>query len=210
MNQLWQGDLLAKVSDRATKISAPDGTCLFSPGSNAQSFLVVLSGTVRVEQTSAAGRSVVLYRVLPDESCVMTTSCLLSGQPYGSFGYAEGDLDALSLSQNAFRALLSDDPDFTAAVFAVFSERLVELTEVIDELLLHRADQKLAVWLSERGARDAPIAITHQRLAQELGTVREVVSRILKDFERRQWVALARGSITVQSASELARFGKGH
>ena len=168
----------------------------------------MLSGAVRLEQTSTTGRSLVLYRVMPGESCVMTTSCLLSGQPYGSFGYAEGPVDALSLGQNAFRALLAEDPEFMAAVFSVFAERLVELTEVIDELLLYRVDQKLAAWLADHSKTSMHIVITHQVLAQELGTAREVVSRTLKDFERRGWLQLARGSITVQRPADLAHFGK--
>lgn len=204
----WRGPLLDRVRLRAAKVSAPDGTCLFSPGSSAESFLIVLSGAVRLEQTAISGRSIVLYRVMPGESCVMTTSCLLSGAPYGSFGYAEGQLDALALGQNAFRALLSEDAAFMAAVFSVFSERLVELTHVIDELLLHRVDQKLATWLANQWQHGKAIAVTHQALAQELGTAREVVSRTLKDFERRNWVSLARGAITVLSVVDLARFGK--
>jgi CRP/FNR family transcriptional regulator len=208
MTQAWTGKLLERVTARASKVSVPDGTCLFSPGSSADSFLVVLSGAVRLEQTSTTGRSVVLYRVHEGESCVMTTSCLLSGTPYGSFGYAEGAVEALSLGQNGFRALLAEDAEFSAAVFAVFSERLVELTHVIDELLLHRVDQKIAAWIGDRAESNPRIEITHQALAQELGTAREVVSRTLKDFERRGWVSLSRGVITVGSPEALNRFGK--
>lgn len=95
-----------------------------------------------------------------------------------------------------------------SAVFSVFSERLIELTHVIDELLLHRVDQKLASWLADRGDNGTAIDVTHQALALELGTAREVVSRTLKEFERRGWVALSRGSITVIAIANLARFGK--
>ncbi|MFK7754557.1 MAG: Crp/Fnr family transcriptional regulator [Sedimentitalea sp.] len=202
----WTGELLARVTARAARVAVPDGTCLFSPGSSAETFLIVLSGAVRLEQTSATGRSVVLYRVMPGESCVMTTSCLLSGTPHGSFGYAEGAVEALSLGQNAFRAMLADDPPFMAAVFSVFSERMVELTQVIDELLLHRVDQKLATWLADHA--EPSVQTTHQALAQELGTAREVVSRTLKDFERRGWLALSRGTIAVLARADLAHFGK--
>jgi len=196
----WTPALLARVRARASLVSVPDTTCVFSPGAAAENFLIVISGTVRLEQTSSAGRSIVLYRVRKGASCVMTTTCLLSGTPYSAFGYAEGPTKALSIGQNAFRSLLAEDAEFMAAVFATFSERLIELTQVIDELLLHRVDQKLAAWLS----RSSPeIKTTHQAVAQELGTVREVISRTLKDFERRGWVTLSRGMIVVRDRGAL-------
>lgn len=183
-----------------------DAECLFSPGSNAENFLIVLKGAVRLEQTSKTGRTIVLYRVLPGESCIMTTTCIMSQTPYTSFGYAEGQVEALMLGQNAFRALMTEDPSFMAAVFSTFSERLVELTRVIDELLWFRVDQKLAHWLVAGCTRSNTIRTTHQSVAQELGTAREVVSRTLKDFERRGWITLSRGVITVQNLTDLKHY----
>jgi len=164
----WSPALLARLDRRAARISAPDGACIFSPGMGAENFLIVVSGAVRLEQTAPSGRSIVLYRVRPVGSCVMTT---------------------------------------TNAVFATFSERLIELTQVIDELLLHRVDQKLAQWLC-KNADDTRISATHQSIAQELGTAREVVSRTLKDFERRGWVTLARGTVQIADQAALDRHGR--
>lgn len=204
----WSESLRADFGNRAAKISAMDGDCLFSPGSAAESFLVVLNGTVRLEQTSSSGRSIVIYRVEAGQSCVMTTSCLLSGTPYSSFGYAEGNVEAYALGQNSFKSLLQDSPEFMASVFGVFSGRLVELTNVIDELLLHRVDQKLGHWLARQGSHGTIISTTHQLIAHELGTVREVVSRTLKDFERKGWISLSRGSTTLLDTHALEKLGK--
>lgn len=183
-----------------------DAECLFSPGSNAENFLIVLKGAIRLEHTSKTGRTIVLYRVLPGESCIMTTTCIMSQTPYTSFGYAEGQVEALMLGQNAFRSLMTEDPSFMTAVFSTFSERLVELTRVIDELLWFRVDQKLAHWLVAGCTRSNTIRTTHQSVAQELGTAREVVSRTLKDFERRGWITLSRGVITVQNLTDLKHY----
>lgn len=202
----WTSDLLAKVTARAARITVQDAECLFSPGSNAENFLIVLTGAVRLEQTSKTGRTIVLYRVLPGESCIMTTTCIMSQTQYTSFGYAEGQVKALTLGQNAFRSLMTEDPSFMAAVFSTFSERLVELTRVIDELLWFRVDQKLAHWLVAGCTRSNTIRTTHQSVAQELGTAREVVSRTLKDFERRGWITLSRGVITVQNLTGLKQY----
>ena len=185
-------------------IEAPDGACLFRPGDESRAFLVVTQGAVRVEQTNGSGRTVVLYRVKAGESCVLTTSCLLSGRPYAGYGYAEGRVTAVALSAERFSALLAK-AEFRDLVIQGFAHRVGELTDVIDELLEHRTDFRLARWLARQ---DRPeIALTQQEIAQELGTVREVVSRALKSFERQGWIALGRGSVTVRDPAALTRYG---
>jgi CRP/FNR family transcriptional regulator, anaerobic regulatory protein len=146
---------------------------------------------------------VVLYRVGPGDTCVMTTACLVEGSLYRAWGYAEGEVEALVLPPAVFQTLLAEDPAFRAMAFGVFSRRLGELVLVIDELLLHRVDLRLAEWLA---ARAPVVEATHQVVASELGTAREVVSRILKEFERRGWIELGRGAIQVQEPAALRRF----
>lgn len=188
---------------QGNRIHVPDGTCLFRPGDESRAFLFVLSGSVRVEQTNAAGRTVVLYRVKAGDSCVLTTTGLLSGRPYSGYGYAEGDVTAVSIPAQRFRSLLSSEPKFQEIVFRNFAARVGELTDVIDDLLIHRTDQRIARWLADRTG--PTIHVTQQELAQELGTVREVVSRTLKSFENRGWISSGRGTITVLQVAALAK-----
>ncbi len=192
-------------ADRGTVIHAPDGACLFQPGDESQAFLIVRQGTVRVEQTNSEGRTVVLYRVHEGESCVLTTSCLISNRPYTGYGYAEGDVEALAIGAEAFRGLLAKDAGFRDLVFRGFVERVGELTEVIDSLLLHRTDTRLAVWLARHGV--GPLEMTQQEIAQEIGTAREVVSRTLKSFEREGWLVLGRGFVDLRDPAALAAYG---
>ena len=187
-------------------ISAPDGACLFQPGDESQAFLILRSGTVRVEQTNAEGRTVVLYRVEQGESCVLTTSCLRSNQPYSGYGYAEGDVTALAIGAEAFRRLLNSDPEFREMVFGSFVGRVSELIDVIDALLLHRIDTRLATWLARRGT--GPLEMTQQEIAQEIGTAREVVSRALKSFEREGWLTLGRGFVDLRDPDALQSYAK--
>jgi len=187
------------------EIAAPDGTCLFSPGDDTSAFLIVLEGKVRVEQTNASGRTVVLYRVKAGDSCVLTTSCLLSSKPYPGYGYAEGAVRAISIPLARFKTLLGADAGFQEVVFRGFANRVGELSEVIDDLLEHRTDLRLARWLAKKGATD--ITMTQQDIAQELGTAREVVSRALKAFERHGWITIGRGTLTVLSPAELSAHG---
>lgn len=198
--------LRAAIAARGSLVRCPDGQRLFGPGDPSESFLIPLKGAVRVEHMGESGRSVVLYRVAPGQSCVMTTSCLLSGAPYEAYGYAEGDVEAVALPATAFRDLIEREPAFRDLALGVFSQRIIELVEVIDELLLHRVDLRLAAWLAERAPPDGVISATHQVIAAELGTAREVVSRILKEFERRGWLRLARGEIRLEDVPALRVF----
>jgi len=195
--------LRAAIAARSGRVRCPDGYRLFGPGDRSENFLIPVNGAVRVEHMGASGRSVVLYRVAPGESCVMTTSCLLSGAAYEAYGYAEGDVEALALPARAFRDLVEQEPEFRTLALTVFSQRIVELVEVIDELLLHRVDLRLAAWLPERAPASGVIPATHQAIAAELGTAREVVSRILKEFERRGWLSLTRGEIRLHDIPAL-------
>ena len=182
-----------------------DHTCLFQPGDDSQCFLIVLSGTIRVEQTNPAGRTVVLYRVQAGESCVLTTTCLLTGQTYSGYGYAEGPVKAIAITPGSFHDLMKTDIRFQQLIFKGFAVRVGELTGVIDELLLHRTDLRLARWLAKHGT--ARIEMKQQEIAQEIGTAREVISRTLKSFERENWIVLGRGSVDVINPAALAAHG---
>jgi CRP/FNR family transcriptional regulator len=196
---------LGQYFAKGEPVSAPDGACIFRPGDEGRAFLIVKSGAVRVEQTNSAGRTVVLYRVEAGDSCVLTTTCLLSGKPYSGYGYAEGPVTAVAISAERFRDLLSKDARFQELVFRGFAARVGELTNVIDDLLEHRTDLRLARWLASRGASE--VRMTQQELAQELGTAREVVSRTLKSFETRGWISIGRGTVRVVDPASLAKYG---
>ncbi len=196
--------LCAEIAARASRMAAPDGARLFGPGDPCRAYVIPLAGSVRVEHAGETGRTVVLYRVGPGDSCVMTASCLMAGTDYGAWGFAEGPLEALALSGDGFRSLLGTSGAFRDAALGTFARRIIELTEIIDELLLRRVDLRLAGWLAARP--EAQVAATHQAMAAELGTAREVVSRTLKEFERRGWIALGRGAVDLRDRGALAAF----
>ena len=193
---------------KGREMVAPDGTCLFKPGDATQAFFIITQGCVRVEQTNSAGRTMVLYRVFAGDSCVLTTSCMLSGEPYSGYGYAEGETRVVAIPGAQFQSLLDEDAGFRAAVFSRFATRVGELTNVIDELLVHRTDLRLARWLTDR--ESATVRMTHQEIAQEIGTVREVVSRTLKAFEKQGWVKMLRNAVDVTDKDALQALWREH
>lgn len=208
MPDLFAGTKINKLEDYQAEgeiISVPDGTLMFAPGDESQAFLIVTDGAVRVEQTNNAGRTVVLYRVAAGDSCVLTTTCLLSDRPYSGFGYAEGHVRAIAISPTRFRGLLQSDAAFQELVFKGFAVRVGELTDVIDDLLEHRTDLRLARWLGNR--TETEINMKQHEIAQELGTAREVVSRAFKAFEDRGWIKVGRGHISILDRAALRTHG---
>ena len=196
---------LKDYSGEGDLISIPDRTLIFTPGDTSSAFLTVTSGVIRVEQTNSAGRTKVLYRVETGESCVLTTTCLLSGRPYSGFGYADGDVEAIAIPSTRFRTLLQHDNFFQDLVFQQLALRIGELTDAIDDLLEHRTDLRLARWLG-RGL-EKNINKKQNEIAQELGTAREVVSRSLKAFEGWGWIKIGRGTVSILDREALRRHG---
>ncbi len=198
------------LTERAMAVELPAGTTIFAPGVAAESFLLVLAGTVRVQQVSPNGREIVLYRVTGGETCIMTTACLLADESYSADGIAETVVKAIAIPKAAFEEAISQSPGFRRLVFADYSRRISDLMHVVEEVAFERLDKRLAQRLLNRAGTDGIIRVTHQDLATELGSAREVVGRLLKELERRGWVVLARGAIELRDVDKLKVLAEGN
>jgi CRP/FNR family transcriptional regulator, anaerobic regulatory protein len=179
---------------------APDGTVLFLPKQRCEGFPLVLRGSVRVTKTSPNGREIVLYRVEPGEGCIMSGSCLLGAADYAATAIAEGEVALLAVPASVFQELILASAPFRTLVFGMYGRRLAEIMELVEEIAFRKLDARLANLLAHRGP---VIAETHQKLADELGSVREVVSRTLRSFEQRGWIRLERERVTVLDPNAL-------
>lgn len=173
------------------------GHQVFGPRNVPDSLLFLFEGTIRVSQSSDNGREIVLYRVDAGESCVLTTACMLAEEAYGAEGVAETDVKVVKLPKHAFDSLVADEPAFRNFVFAAYSRRLIDLLRVVDDVAFGRIDVRLAERLLTLAGGDREIAATHQQISSELGTAREVISRVLNDFQKRDLIAQSRGRITL-------------
>ncbi|MFK7878281.1 Crp/Fnr family transcriptional regulator [Roseobacter sp.] len=161
------------------------GTVIFGPGKPAENLLLLVSGTVRVQQLSEAGREIVLYRVHAGEGCVLTTACLLAFEDYSAEGVAETDVETILIPRDTFDELMAVSKEFRAFVFESYSKRITDLFMVIEEIAFKRMDIRVAQKLFDLQDAQKTLHLTHQQMAVELGTAREVVSRQLMEFERR-------------------------
>ena len=191
-------DLLMEASS-LVKLSA--GQQVFYPGSTCDNYLLVLEGAVKVQIMSENGREVLLYHVRSGDSCVLTTSCMLSGDCYPAEGIAEGDVTAFAMPSHAFYRCIEQSPFFREFVFKNFSARLSKLIGRMEAVVFETIDQRISKALLTSG--EAMLRKTHQELAYELGSAREVVSRHLKNFESYGWVTLKRGTITIVNREAL-------
>ncbi len=180
----------------------PAGTVLFDLDSPCSLFLLLTAGTVRVVKPALSGREIVLYRLDPGDSCILTVSCLLGESSYPARGVAETDVAAYILPRPLFYRLLGDSEPFRAFVFRYFAARISELMQLVEEVAFGAIDQRLANLLVTQGPR---LEMTHQQIADELGTVREVVSRRLKVLEQQGLVRLRRGQVEVLDLKRLGR-----
>lgn len=191
-------------------IELPGGTQVFESSSPCGGFPVILSGTVRVFKHLANGRRIELYRVTPNEPCILSLGCLLGGGRYPASGFTYGPTRMIVMPPGLFNQCLATNEAFRAAIFRALGDRLVNTMELVEEIATLRLDVRLAAALLAHHAAqtEGQIAITHQDLADELGTVREMVSRVLDDFAQQGLLALGRGRIQVVDAERLRRLAE--
>ena len=197
---------LTRIVEHGIHRKVRAGTIMFDAHTPCSGFPLVLSGSVKVLQRYPNGREMPLYRVYPGESCLLSGSCLLGHSDYTATGIAETDVELLILPPEDFHALIASDEPFRRHVFSLFGERLAILLSLVEAIAYQKLDQRLAALLLAKGD---PIKATHQALADELGSVREIVSRLLRVFEDRGWVDLARERIHITDRSALAALAQG-
>jgi CRP/FNR family transcriptional regulator len=186
-------------------LNVPANTLLFEEHAPCQGFPLVLQGEVRVARGSAQGRSLELYRVGPGELCVVSACGLFGQTPLAAHGVAVMPTRLLLLSPTGFEQWVAHEP-FRRFVFGVFADRLADLMSLAEAVAFQRLDRRLAATLLGHGTL---VQTTHQALADELGTVREIVTRLLKRFERAGWVSLARERIELRDATALRALAAG-
>lgn len=196
------------LASAATVSAASAGAKLFASGDVCENFVIVASGEARVQLSTKTGRDMTLFRLLPGQSCALTTSCLLSESPYYAEGVAETDLELITIPSSAFREALQASPDMMRFLLSDYAGRIAEMTALVDRLTSRDLSAELAEFLLSRVDHSDMISLSHKSIADELGTAREVVSRKLKDWEKHAWVELHRGVLKVLNREALGRLSR--
>lgn len=190
---------LRSLLDSGRQISLPAGQHICLEGSNCSHLAFVLSGTGRVYKLGESGREITLYRVDAGECCILTLSCIISEKRFPAFAVSESDLEAILVPASVIQDWMDSIRSWRRYAWNLIAARLGDVISLVEEVTFRRMDERLGFYLNQ--ADKFPLgrktAITHQQIAAELGTSREVISRLLKDLEQQGIVELGRGWIRV-------------
>jgi CRP/FNR family transcriptional regulator len=188
-----------------------EGAVILREGQVCSSVPFVLEGSIRVFKSAESGREITLYRVGAGESCILSAGCGSALAAFPASVVAESATSAAFFPSETVRRLFAEGASFRNFVLDQYSRRMAEVMELVEEVAFRRVDERLAQWLRERCSADPSrrLVATHQELADHVGTSREVVSRILKDWEQRKALEISRGSLRLLPAFEGLILGAG-
>ena len=184
--------------------TVPTGSVLFSEQQPCEGFPILADGRVKVYKAFPNGRELLLYHIEPGQACVASIACLFGNSAYDARAVAESPVTFKLVPPDAFHAALNDS-GFRRFVLKEFAHRLSDLLALVDAVVSHRVDQRLAARLLDHGP---DCALTHQQLADELASVREIVTRVLRHFVAKDWVSVDRGHIRILDAEGLRKFSQ--
>jgi len=177
------------------KISA--GNDVFLEDDQVDAIALLISGVVRVYKIGETGREITLYRFGNGESCILTANAILSQKTFPAIAVVEKDAEAVMIPADIFRQWVAKYDLWREFVFELLSQRLSSVMAIVEEVAFRRMDERLASFLLTRSRVRNPMRITHQEIASELGSSREVISRLLEDFFQRGWIRVGRGEIEI-------------
>jgi CRP/FNR family transcriptional regulator, anaerobic regulatory protein len=189
-------ELTASLLAQARRQEVPIQTHLYWEGDSCAGIAFLLAGEIRVYKCGESGREITLYEIGPGETCILNASCILGDNAYPANAVTTAASSLLLVPAHDFKRLLDSDGTMRTFVYSLLSQRLTEVMALVQEVAFGRLDERLLDYLVEKSG-DGVLAATHQKIANDLGTSREVVSRLLKDFERQGRVLLARNEISL-------------
>ena len=191
-----QTQQLEKLLANGLKRNLSKGDSLYFEGDQCQGIGFLLSGEIRIFKIGENGREITLYEVFPGETCILNASCLLSNQRYPANAAATADGTIIFIPAGLFMGMMSESVIMRNFIFSLFSRRFNEIIELLEEVTFGKLNQRLSEYLIEKSSNDL-LLTSHQTIANDLGTSREVISRLLKDFERKGQVALSRNQVKI-------------
>lgn len=199
--------LLRDFQAAAYFVRIPAGKDVFVEGDDADAIALLVSGVVRVYKIGETGREITLYRFGHGESCILTANAILSMKSFPAIATVEKDAEAVMVPAEAFRSWVKQYDPWREFVFNLLSDRLASVMAVLDEVVFKRMDQRIAALLISKAGAHHRVHMTHQEIAAELGSSREVISRLLEDFTSLGLIRTKRGTIEITDYSSLEARG---
>lgn len=194
----------ALFAEKSIRAEVPRGHMICMEQNQCVHLPIVVKGTARVFKSSDEGKELTLYRIEEGESCILTASCILNQIAFPANAVAQTDIEAILVSSSDVRMWMESYPDWQLYIFGLLSQRLASVIELVEEVAFQRMDRRLSSYLYQASEQANEIKMTHEAIASDLGTSREVISRLLKDLENQGILALSRGGVTVVERDKLS------
>jgi len=180
-------DLLDEVIQYSQYQEIPKNTEILREGQYIKVIPLVIEGAIKVF-TRFKEKELLLYYIRPDESCIMSFAASRSNEPSKVFAITEVNTQALLLPISKIGSWFNNYPQFNSLFFRLYNERYIDMLDTINHLLFDKLDQRVLLHLKEKEeiSGNNIIKLTHKQIANELGTAREVISRIIKKLEKEQ------------------------
>ncbi|MBE0670906.1 MAG: Crp/Fnr family transcriptional regulator [Anaerolineales bacterium] len=175
----------------------PAGRDVFLEGDRVEAIALLISGMVRVYKIGETGREITLYRFGNGSSCILTANAILNQKTFPAIATVELDAEAVMVPADIFRDWVRRHDLWREFVFDLLSQRLSTVMAIVDEVVFQRMDRRVASLLLNQAKKQNPLRITHQEIAAELGSSREVISRLLEDFVSDGSIRSGRGTVEV-------------
>jgi CRP/FNR family transcriptional regulator len=195
--------LLREFQEAAFFASIPEGRDVFIEGDTVDAIALLISGVVRVYKIGETGREITLYRFGNGESCILTANAILSQKNFPAVATVEKEAEAVMIPAETFRDWVRRYDVWREFVFELLSQRLSAVMAIVEEVAFRRMDVRVATLLAQRSQKSNQIIVTHQEIAAELGSSREVISRILEDFSAQGMIEVSRGSVKILDQEAL-------
>ena len=192
-------DLRKNIAGQATFIELQEDTEILREGQYVKVIPIVLEGTIKVF-SKFEDKELLLYYIRPGESCIMSFAAALQNHPSRVYAMTDGPVKALVIPTEMAVKWVKQYTDFSTLFFGLYDKRYSDLLDTIHQLLFYKMDQRIFDYLQEkvRVTGSSSLKITHKQIANELGSAREVVSRLMKKLEKEGKVTQEKGEIRVQ------------
>lgn len=189
--------LMEKLYEYSIIKSYPSGYVILDENASIRSIPIVAKGSIKVIRTEEDGREILLYYIKAGESCIMSFLGGIHNETSKVKAEVEEDAEILFLPVEKVTLFIKEHPEWLNYIFRLYHKRFEELLEMVNDIAFKKMDERLLDLLQKKQAltKNAQLQITHEQLANELGTAREVVSRLLKQLEKEGVVQLGRNKI---------------
>ncbi len=197
--------LVSSMLDDSIRYSINSGTTLMEHGELCNNVIIVLKGRIRVYRISQEGKEITLYRIGGGETCILSMGCVMDHDPLDAVAYVEEPTDLLAIPANLFNEILDKCPHFRKYLFKMLLKALSDVMMLTEEITFHGVNKRIASYLINKSSetRSMILYVTHETIARELGTAREVVSRMIKEFSSHGILEVSRGKIKILESSSL-------